>query len=210
MSMERSMIDAASGGVLVDKTPQQARVLILNMAANSQQFNTWTEQLVRKVNEIFTSTSLEQQIANLTLVVQQLAMAGSTQQVMRCGICSKNGHPTDSCPTLYEESNNEQVNAMGGFQGQNGFQRKYDPFSNTYNLGGETILILVMEGINKQWGLIQVSTVLWGSSNQGNNNLINLNRVQAQHWMKLWKLLPLALSNFSKRQGPPSRILKHK
>ena len=29
------MIDAASGGALVDKTPQQASVLISNMAANS-------------------------------------------------------------------------------------------------------------------------------------------------------------------------------
>ena len=88
-----------------------------------------------KVNEISTSTSLEQQIANLTSVVQQLAMGGTTQQVMKCGICSKNGHPTDSCPTLYKEGNNEQVNVVGIFQDQNGFQRKYDPFSNTYNSG---------------------------------------------------------------------------
>ena len=87
---------------------------------------------MRKVNEISTSTSLEQQIDNLTLVVQQLAMGG-TKQVMRCGICLKNGHPTDSCPTLYEEGNSKKVNTMGRFQGQNGFQRKYDPFSNIYN-----------------------------------------------------------------------------
>ena len=33
--MEWSMIDAANGGTLVDKTPQQASVLISNMAANS-------------------------------------------------------------------------------------------------------------------------------------------------------------------------------
>ncbi|WP_265653241.1 hypothetical protein [Escherichia coli] len=32
------MIDAASGGALVDKTPEAARNLIANMAANSQQF----------------------------------------------------------------------------------------------------------------------------------------------------------------------------
>ena len=120
MPMERSMIDAASGGALVDKTPQQARVLILNKVVNSQQFNTRFELRVRKVNEISTSALLEQQIANLTLVVQQLAMGGTTQQVMRCGICSKNGHPTNSCPTLYKDSN-EQVNAVGGFQGQSGF-----------------------------------------------------------------------------------------
>ena len=37
--MEQSMIDAASGGALVDKTPQQTRVLISNMVVNSQQIN---------------------------------------------------------------------------------------------------------------------------------------------------------------------------
>ncbi|XP_073153978.1 uncharacterized protein [Henckelia pumila] len=37
---ERSMVEAASGGVFVDKTPQDARNLIENMAANSQQFGT--------------------------------------------------------------------------------------------------------------------------------------------------------------------------
>ncbi|XP_019183634.1 PREDICTED: uncharacterized protein LOC109178454 [Ipomoea nil] len=36
--MDRGMIDAASGGALVDKTPDAARNLIANMAANSQQF----------------------------------------------------------------------------------------------------------------------------------------------------------------------------
>ena len=32
------MIDAASGGALVDKTPMEARTLIANMIANSKQF----------------------------------------------------------------------------------------------------------------------------------------------------------------------------
>ncbi|XP_073295878.1 uncharacterized protein [Primulina huaijiensis] len=35
---DRNMIDAASGGALVNKTPQEARTLISNMAANAQQF----------------------------------------------------------------------------------------------------------------------------------------------------------------------------
>jgi hypothetical protein len=34
------MIDAASEGALVDKTPEAAKNLIANMAANSQQFGT--------------------------------------------------------------------------------------------------------------------------------------------------------------------------
>ena len=37
---DRSMIDVASGGALVDKTLEAARNLIANMAANSQQFGT--------------------------------------------------------------------------------------------------------------------------------------------------------------------------
>uniref|UniRef100_A0A803PAT8 Retrotransposon gag domain-containing protein n=1 Tax=Cannabis sativa TaxID=3483 RepID=A0A803PAT8_CANSA len=36
---KRSMIDTASGGALVDKTPTTARSLISNMATNSQQYN---------------------------------------------------------------------------------------------------------------------------------------------------------------------------
>ncbi|RDX63755.1 hypothetical protein CR513_57779, partial [Mucuna pruriens] len=36
--MDRSMIDAASGGALMDKMPAVARHLISNMASNTQQF----------------------------------------------------------------------------------------------------------------------------------------------------------------------------
>ena len=69
---------------------------------------------VRKVNEVSASSTLEQQITNLTLVVQQLAMGGS-QQVMRYKICSMNGHPIDLCPTLYEDRSYEQANTVGRF-----------------------------------------------------------------------------------------------
>ncbi|XP_073121244.1 uncharacterized protein [Henckelia pumila] len=37
---DTSMLDEASGGVFVDKTPQDARILIENMVVNSQQFGT--------------------------------------------------------------------------------------------------------------------------------------------------------------------------
>ena len=40
MPTNRSIIDATSGGALVDKTPEVAHQLILNMAANSKQFGT--------------------------------------------------------------------------------------------------------------------------------------------------------------------------
>lgn len=70
MPMERSMIYAASGGALVDKTPDAARNVIANMAANSQQFSTRNEPPLppKRVNEV--STSREQQVSTLTSVVQ--------------------------------------------------------------------------------------------------------------------------------------------
>jgi hypothetical protein len=101
MSTERSMIDAASGGALANKTPEEARILIANMADNSQQFNTRPEHSSKYVNQVNLS-SLEQQISTLTSLVQQI-VAGNVQTVKACGICSVVGHPTDSCPTLQEE-----------------------------------------------------------------------------------------------------------
>ena len=49
---DRGMIDAASGGALVDKTPEAARNLIANMAANSQQFGTRLNSPSNHVNEV--------------------------------------------------------------------------------------------------------------------------------------------------------------
>ncbi|XP_031253545.1 uncharacterized protein LOC116111504 [Pistacia vera] len=87
LPMERNMIDAASRGALVDKTPKAAKQLISNMAANSQQFSTRNDAPSKRVNE-----------------------------VKACGICSTMGHQTDMCLTLQEERT-EQVNAVGSFPG---------------------------------------------------------------------------------------------
>ena len=124
------MIDAASGGVLVDKTPEAARNLIANMTTNSQQFGTRLDPPSNHVNEVNIS-SLEQQISSLTSLIHQMVV-GNMQTVKACGICSVVGHPTDMCLTLQEEPI-EQVNAAGGFSGQP--QRKYDPYSSMYNSG---------------------------------------------------------------------------
>ena len=125
------MIDAASGGALVDKTPEATRLLISNMAANSQQFSMRHDPppQPKKVNEV-SIASLDQKFDKLTSLVQQLVV-GNMHQIKVCGICSNMGHQTDMCPTLQEDTN-EHVHAMGGYQNQ---ERKYDPYSNTYNLG---------------------------------------------------------------------------
>ncbi|KAL2903830.1 hypothetical protein RDABS01_002540, partial [Bienertia sinuspersici] len=68
-----------------------------------------------------------QQIATLTTLVSKLASNESKARV--CGICSDLYHTNDACIMLQIED----VNALGGFPGQP--QRKYDPFSSTYNEG---------------------------------------------------------------------------
>lgn len=105
------MIDAASGGALVDKTPDVAGQLIANMAANSQQFGVRGDP-VRGVNE--------------------MAVGQIQQHVKACKICLNTSHPTDSCPTLQEDAT-FGVNAVGRFPGL--FQPRWDLSNNAYNLG---------------------------------------------------------------------------
>jgi hypothetical protein len=131
MPTARSIIDAASEGALVDKTPEAAHQLISNMVANSKQFGTHGDFPSKRVNELSIS-NFENKVNDLTSFVRSLA-CGNVQQVKVCSICSLQGHASDMCPTMQEDYI-EQANAVDGdFNGQP--QRKYDPFSNTYNLG---------------------------------------------------------------------------
>ncbi|XP_071905856.1 uncharacterized protein [Coffea arabica] len=128
-STDRSIIDAASGGALANKTPREAWELIEAMAENSQQFGFRESNPPRRVNEVEIS-SLQQQMSELTSVVRQLAMR-DTPRAKVCGICTSMDHLTDSCPMLQEDGA-EQVNMAGGVPAP---QRPYDPYSNTYNPG---------------------------------------------------------------------------
>ncbi|XP_073024340.1 uncharacterized protein [Primulina eburnea] len=124
------MIDAASGGALINKTPQEARALISNMAANAQQFGTRQDNPPRQVNEV-SVTPIDQKLDSLTSLLEKLVV-GQVQQAKACGTCAMVGHSTDTCPTLQEDPT-QQVNAIGGFPGQP--QHRYDPYSNRYNPG---------------------------------------------------------------------------
>ncbi|RDX69950.1 hypothetical protein CR513_50868, partial [Mucuna pruriens] len=82
--MDRSMIDVASGGALMDKTPVAARHLIYNMASNTQ----YQPRMLTK----------------LTSLVRQLVVGQHQPSIVAriCGICTSVEHPTDMCPTLQE------------------------------------------------------------------------------------------------------------
>ncbi|XP_012448660.1 uncharacterized protein LOC105771814 [Gossypium raimondii] len=97
------MIDAASGGALVNMAPQRARELISSMAVNSQQYRPNSES-TRQVNVVNIS-SLEDKLDKLTNIVQSMLIEKKNLTQL-CGICFS-GPP----------------------------QRRYDPFSNTYNPG---------------------------------------------------------------------------
>lgn len=101
LHMDRSMIDAASGGALVEKTPDAARDLISMMAANSQQFGIRGDNNPRKVSEV-SHSNLETQLSELTSLVKQVVL-GQVRQTRVCGICAFSDHSTDMCPQLQED-----------------------------------------------------------------------------------------------------------
>lgn len=84
---------------------------------------------IRKVNEVETS-SIQQQLTELTSFVRQLAVENGSQAKM-CGICTDMRHFTEICPLIQEESV-EQVNMTSHVSTP---RQPYDPYSNTYNPG---------------------------------------------------------------------------
>ncbi|KAL0339335.1 UNVERIFIED_CONTAM: hypothetical protein Sangu_1455600, partial [Sesamum angustifolium] len=114
-SMDRKLIDAASGGALFNKTPTEARNLISIMASNTQQFGTRYDDPPRRSNEV-SIAAIDDRLNELTSLVKKLAVE-RTQHVKACGICTSPAHVTDMCPTL-QESPTEHAEAIGEFFGQ--------------------------------------------------------------------------------------------
>ena len=104
---DRSMLDAASGGALVDKTPMGARNLITNMATNSEQFGDKHDWPIRRVNDVGINSEIQHQLATLTSLGKTMAM--------------RDNNPRN----LHEGIDYEQVNAVGEYQGQQNFHRAH-------------------------------------------------------------------------------------
>ncbi|XP_061345832.1 uncharacterized protein LOC133291573 [Gastrolobium bilobum] len=149
---ERNLIDAASGGVLVNKTPNEAKALISNMAANAQQFGTRANSsVIYQVQETPAQPSavassadnqrIENRLDELATMVRQLPVTQTVQTSAPqfdnpCGICSDPFSPTDACPSLQEGSIPADQSVAAVFPGKPQFQQQQNnPFSNTYNPG---------------------------------------------------------------------------
>ncbi|KAK9724153.1 hypothetical protein RND81_05G052200 [Saponaria officinalis] len=134
LTKDRCYIDAASGGMLAEKTATEARALINNMALNTQQFSTRRD--VSEVSAISDSDFISvknqmqenaQQIATLTTLISKLAAEKSRESV--CGVNSERLIAND----VGQSKLFEDVNGIEGFNNQS--YRKYSPYSNTYNEG---------------------------------------------------------------------------
>ncbi|KAF1874320.1 hypothetical protein Lal_00013761 [Lupinus albus] len=144
--MDRSIIDAASGGALGDMTPFEARCLIEKMASNSQQFNARSGDaiVVRGVHDVGTNAArqdkLETKIYSLTTLITQLAINQQKSSMARvCGICTSSDHYSDMCPSLLEPRTGDHPEAYAANIYNNRpphQQQHYDtPSSSTYNHG---------------------------------------------------------------------------
>ncbi|KAF1886085.1 hypothetical protein Lal_00021367 [Lupinus albus] len=145
-NMDRSIIDAASGGALGDMTPFEARCLIEKMASNSQQFNARSGDaiVVRGVHDVGTNAArqdkLETKIDSLTTLITQLAINQQKSSMARvCGICTSSDHYSDMCPSLLEPRTGDHPEAYAANIYNNRpphQQQHYDPpSSSTYNPG---------------------------------------------------------------------------
>ncbi|XP_056169324.1 uncharacterized protein LOC115665665 [Syzygium oleosum] len=128
----RSMIDAAAGGTLNNKTPEEAYNLLEEMASNSYQ---WPTQRipVRKasgVREVDAFTAIAAQIEALNKKIDNMSVSGMKIQNMTCDFCD-GGHVSTECQVgnTFAQSN-ENANFVGNFN-----RSQNNPYSNTCNSG---------------------------------------------------------------------------
>ncbi|KAF1868037.1 hypothetical protein Lal_00015288 [Lupinus albus] len=120
--MDRSIIDASSGGALGDLNPFEARSLVENMISNSQQFNARSNDPIVGTNAA-RQDKIESKIDSLTTLITQLAMNQQKYSLSRvCGFATQSIiRVTCSLLCLSQK-----------------LQQNYDPSSNTYNPGRRT------------------------------------------------------------------------
>ncbi|KAA0032798.1 retrotransposon gag protein [Cucumis melo var. makuwa] len=127
LSFDRNKVDAAARGALADKTPIEARELILRMAENSQNFGNRASELDNSLTKEV--SELKSQMLNMTTLLTSFVQ-GTPLKVTKCGVCGLVGYPNDKCPKVIEDVN---------------IVRRYDPHGNTYNLGWR-------DNPNLRWG----------------------------------------------------------
>jgi hypothetical protein len=137
----KGVVDSSCGGVLMEKSSEEAMELFETLSEHSQQFSSRGRQGVksRGLYEVNLNGGSPSHIVavdrKLDMIVKAMALQNisPSQQAAPpqvCAICSQFDHTTDTCP-LYSSADQEQANYVG----QNNYPPKNNPYSNTYNPG---------------------------------------------------------------------------
>ncbi|KAL9226104.1 hypothetical protein vseg_001954 [Gypsophila vaccaria] len=135
------MVNAASGGAIINKTIEEAHTLIEELSKSSRNFLTKPRK-VHMIRETSSShdSELEEQMASLTNLVKGLMQHKEGSKAHLCMVCDSQMHTSMECPHMMEEDM-ESVNAVKAF-GNRPLRKDYDPNSNTYNPGWKDHLSL--------------------------------------------------------------------
>ncbi|KAL5554822.1 hypothetical protein UlMin_042223 [Ulmus minor] len=133
VSNYRAMIDAAAGGSLMGKTPEDAHELLEIMAENNNQWH--SERVTTKrpatVHEIDSVNALSAQVAVLSRKMDSLSSKLESKPTVECDLYGGN-HASIECQVgnPFASPNAEQANYVSNFQ-----RPQHNPYSNTYNPG---------------------------------------------------------------------------
>ncbi|KAG8481373.1 hypothetical protein CXB51_026129 [Gossypium anomalum] len=127
----RQMIDAAAGGTINNKTPEDAYEFIEEMSLNNYQWQVMRTKPTKtaSVYNIDSVTMLSNQVEHLNKKIDGLLGSTQVHPVMRCD-SSGGGVHTEYLP-FNPTTEEEQVNYMGN----NNIRSQNNPYSNTYNAG---------------------------------------------------------------------------
>ncbi|KAJ4723309.1 DNA-directed DNA polymerase [Melia azedarach] len=127
----RTMIDAAAGGALMSKTPDEAYQLLEEMASNNYQWpsDRSTQRKVVGVHEIDAITTLTAQVTTLSRQLGTLNVNAIQSRVQVCELCGGN-HASVNCQvgSPFASSSSEQANFVSNFQ-----RHQQNAYLNTYN-----------------------------------------------------------------------------
>ncbi|KAK9681586.1 hypothetical protein RND81_10G012900 [Saponaria officinalis] len=131
---EARMVNAASGGSIINKTIEEANNLLEELAASSRHFRTKSRGVhMVKDQPSQRETKLQDQVNSLTNMVKSLIQGKEGVKDQGCENFDSYNNDYSSCPQ--NEDDSENVNAVGAFGGKTHHPTSHDPFSNTYNPG---------------------------------------------------------------------------
>ena len=137
--MNKGIVDLGCGGVLMEKSSEEAMELFETLNEHSQQFSSRGRQRIKskgmyKVNLNGGSPNqmniVERKLDMIVeaMTTQNILPSQQAAQLQVCAICSHFDHTTETFP-LYSSTDQEQANYVR----QSNYPPKNNPYSNTYN-----------------------------------------------------------------------------